>query len=220
MVSFNWGYNPNPTGGWGTGGVSAAADLNAGDVDWAQMRSPEQDWQQFMLSVAPGMNRAPMNQMRDQLMSRYALAQPYNTDQSFAGFLAAGPDPQADYATLRNRARSAADVAGYSQDTYANKLMELGGPGTEEGRRLALLGATFNPLQGGSTGNQAAIANMLAAQRGPTSTGAAGGRYQGGVGDAIQRAMSSMYTARQARGYDPNTFLDWYMNMTAPPATA
>jgi hypothetical protein len=211
-TDFTWGANPYPTGAFGAGGVGSAIDPFGGNIDWAQLRTPEQDWQQFMLGVAPGMQRAPIQSMGNQLRARYELAQPYmGATPSFAGFLAGGPSGQADYNTLRTRAQTAADVAGLSQEDYANQLMQLGGPGTEAGRRLALTASNFNPLQGGSTGNQAAIAQMLARQRGQGE-----GTYQGVVGDAIQRAMSSMYTARQAQGYDPNTFLNWYMGMTNP----
>jgi hypothetical protein len=208
---FSWGDNPVDTGAFGIGGVAGAIGGLESDIDWAQLRTPEQDWQQFMLGVSPGMQRAPLGQMQNQLMARYALAQPFQTDPSFAGFLAGGPTGQADYNTLRTRAQTAATVAGLSQEDYGNQLMDAGGPTTEAGRRLAIMARTFNPLQGGSTGNQAAIASMLAAQRGQGL-----GTYQGAVGNAIQRAMSAMYTARQAGGYDPNTFLNWYMNMTNP----
>jgi hypothetical protein len=212
---FSWGTDPVTTGAFGAGGVSGAAGLLESDIDWAQMRTPTQDWQQFMLGVAPGMQRAPLQQMGNQLQARYALAQPFLGDEpSFAGFLAGGPAGQADYDTLRARAQSAANIAELSRQDYANQLMQAGGPGTEAGRRLAMQAANFNPLQGGSTGNQAAIANMLAMQRGQGQTGT----YQGAMGNAIQRAMNAMYTARQAQGYDPNTFLNWYMGMTNPPA--
>lgn len=208
---FSWGTNPVDTGAFGTGGVGGAAGLLGADIDWTQMRTPSQDWQQFMLGVAPGMQRAPLQQMGNQLQARYALAQPFMSDPSFAGFLASGQTGQADYNTLRERAQTAANVAELSQEAYANQLMQAGGPTSDAGRRLAIQAATFNPLQGGSTGNQAAIANMLAMQRGQGQ-----GTYQGAVGNAIQRAMNAMYTARQAQGYDPNTFLNWYMGMTNP----
>ena len=212
------GATPYTTGDWGTGGAADAFTDLAPDIDWAQMRTPTQDWQQFMLGVAPGMQRAPMQEMGQRLRARYALASPYletavggGYEPSFAQFLAGGPTGQADYATLRARAQTAADIAELSQADYATQLMEAGGPGSVAGRRLAMQAASFNPLQGGSTANQAAIANLLALQRGQGL-----GSYQGAVGDAIQRAMSAMYTARQAEGYDPNTFLNWYMGMTNP----
>ena len=217
------GETPYTTGDWGTGGAAGAFTDLAPDIDWAQMRTPTQDWQQFMLGVAPGMQRAPMQEMGQRLRARYALASPYmenavcgGYEPSFAQFLSGGIAGQADYNTLRSRAQAAANIAGLSQADYANQLMEAGGPGSAAGRRLAMQAASFNPLQGGSTANQAAIANLLALQRGP---GQGTGSYQGAVGDAIQRAMSSMYTARQAAGYDPNTFLNWYMGMTNPATT-
>ncbi len=186
-----------------------------GQIDWRATRTPSDDWSQFMLGVGPGMRRAPVQSMRDRLMTRYALAAPYQdwsgaTTPTFGSYLAAGPGGFASPAALQERARMAAQVGGMSQQDFGQALIDAGGPTTEAGRRLAQIGSTFNPLQGGSASNMGAVANLLALQR------AGGGAYQGGMASAIQNAMNAMYQTRQAAGYDPNSFLSWYMNTAFP----
>lgn len=204
---FDWSTS------WGEGGVPGAIEGMAEAVDWEAMRDPAKDWQQFMLGITPGVQRAPIQNMRDRLMTRYALAQPYMYGQggtpSFAGYLAGGPGQQADLATLRERARYAGEVGGLGLGEFGERFEALG-PETEGARRLALMASTFNPLMGGNVSNQVAAANLLAQQR------AGGGTFQGQMGEALRRAMSALYATRETKGYDPNTFLNWYMNTTSP----
>jgi hypothetical protein len=218
-----WGDSPIVSGAFGAADMAARAEDLAGDIDWAQMRTPVQDWQAFTMGITPNMNRIPLQNMRNQLMTRYALANPFGVSgvnaagdptlqgdlpQSFAGWLGGtGVADQADLATLRNRAAYAAEIAGLSEEDYTGRLATAGGVGTAAGRRLATAAGTWNPIQGGSASNQQAVAQLLAMQR------AGGGTYQGAMGNAIQRAMNAMYTAREQRGQDPNTFLAWYMGL-------
>ena len=192
-----------------------------GQIDWRATRTPSDDWSQFMLGVGPGMRRAPVQSMRDRLMTRYALASPYQdwtgaTTPTFGSYLSGGPGDFASPAALQAQARMAAQVGGMSQQDFGQQMIAAGGPTTEAGRRLALMGSTFNPLQGGSASNMGAVAHLLALQRPATAGGGYGGAYQGGMASAIQNAMNAMYQTRQATGYDPNSFLSWYLGQAFP----
>ena len=210
---WSWGEGDITNAAFGTATPGGMATDLAGDIDWAQMRTPGQDWEAFTMGLTPDMNRIPLQNMRNQLMTRYALANPFQGDlpQSFAGWMGATPRAQqASGAELRARAQTAANVAGYSENEYLDALAAVGGPSTAAGRALAMQAQTWNPGQGGSAANQQAAAQLLALQR------AGGGTYQGAMGNAMQRAMNAMYRRRAQEGQDPNTFLQWYLNQTAP----
>jgi len=49
------------------------------------------------------------------------------------------------------------------------------------------------------------VANLLALQRG------GGGQYQGRMAGAIQDAIQAMAASRFGQGYDPGSFLNWYL---------
>jgi len=169
-------------------------------MDWADlMRNVGRTWGQ----------RVPLGDLQGQLMSRYQLGGP---TEGFSQFLGSYNPLGAE--GLRTRAVEAARVGGMTEDEYGAYISGLGGPGTTSGLQGAALRGYFDPATSGGAQRQFDVANLLAQQR------AGGGQWQGRMAQNIQNAMTAMYNQRFGQGYAPGTFLDWYLNQTAPVVAA
>ena len=207
-----------------------------------EFRTPEEEFARFTAGQKPFWSvRAPMRDVGERLRARYLLAAPemgeLGTTPTFGQFLrdypgtmAAQPNvpsymawPGAEatpegYAplSLRERAQEAALAATTPQGEYLSKYA----PETRDWNRRAWMAQEFGPEGEESMRNQLRVAQMLATQR-PTTGEAAPRYYQGGMGEAIRNAVSRMYQQRVYgdEGAPRETFLDWYLGQTAPPAT-
>ena len=220
------------TGGWipswRTGSelpaVGTASPGGEGIQDYLAARTPEMDWANLMadLPADPRWGYG-LSSLKNRMMGRYALAEPYigqghgtvgqpgyiapevDPDTSFARYMSdigGGPSYGVDYGGLRARAGRAAEAARTSisgAGAFANDpiMMQYYG--------------TFGPTAEGAYDRQRAVATMLAQQRGQGLKA-----YRGRMGEAIQRAMSSIAAARLAAGAPESDFLSWYLAQTEP----
>ena len=186
------------------------AGLIPGDL--AGYRTPDMDWQNLMRNVGrTWSSRVPLQDLRSQLETRYQLEQ--TPGQTFSGFLGSKlPAGGGGYASrmylspeaLRDRAAEAVRFGGMSEDEFGAYQMQVV-PESEEWLRRASLRDYFDPASQTGRANQMGVANLLALQRG------GGGQYQGRMAGAIQDAIQAMAASRFGQGYDPGSFLNWYL---------
>jgi len=178
--------------------------------------APEQQFQQFATTLRPSWQyRAPLSDLEQRLQARYSLQAPMAGGQtSFRNYLGQyGPGGYGqDADMLRARAMTARDIAQYTPVELEAKYA----PGSADFNQAAWYRMMYGQPTGESLANQRALVNLLALQR-PTAAG--GGEYRGRMATAIQNMLSELYQARAGAGQPGSTFLDWYLQQTAPPTT-
>ena len=216
--------------------LMAASGFAFGDI-----YSPSKQFTQFAGGqFTPGLRRDAFYNMQAPLTQQYLLSaagvpagleQPmsysgYSPGGSFSNFLGnynplyglPGMGGRSQLLSLADAINQYGAMTGEQQQAYYDA------PGTFVGTT----GIQFNPLQqalmrsqygqGTQAGiqNRAALANMLATQRG----GDAGGQYGGILGGAITSMLQDMYTQYQgsqaAAKVAPLDYLYWYLSADAP----
>ena len=196
-----------------------------------EYRTPQEEWQAFESTMDPFWStRAPMEDVAQNLSARYLMGAPAiaatGATPTFSQYLGAYPGTMAQtpagesaatyptwYAQTPEALRSRAIDAATASTTPTGTYLEGASPGSDEFNRRAWLSSQFGQGAQNRTGNLRQVANLLALQR----TG--GGMHRGGMANAIRNAMSNMYQQRINVGEPKESFLDWYLAQTRPPAT-
>ena len=197
---------------------------------------PEEQWQTYIAKQSPfWQRRAPAYDIMGGLRARHLMAMPGmpqtgETPGTFGQFLRdwrggpgylQGEDMPAYGARtmedLRSRAYEVSAAARPLEGTGAYLATGLA-EGSEEDplsefRRRAWYNQQFGSEAENAQRNMQAVANLLAVQR------QGGGQYAGGMADAIRRAMGQLQQHHVREGGPRESFLNWYLEQTKPPAT-
>ena len=199
--------------------------------------TPEDEWRRFRSQQPDFWQRqAGLGDWDRRMRARYMLgapeqAQASGIDPSYFDYLTQFKKPvlvdgvetgqsrgYMSYDALRAQAREAATAGITAPGAYLANEAGGGIRNQAEFDRRAWLSSQFGTGEGAAA-NQLAVANLLALQRGRgTTAGGPRGAYSGQMGQAIRRAMSTLYQEQLNVGQPKESFLDWYLSKTGQAA--